>query len=79
MVDADFGESVSRTQIKELGTSMMELWSLMETPVEERQIFQHVTCLISASEDEISGPSSLSVETIEEVCYISKFSLLSRF
>ncbi|XP_024380460.1 65-kDa microtubule-associated protein 1 isoform X1 [Physcomitrium patens] len=53
-------------KIKELGTSMMELWSLMETPVEERQIFQHVTCLISASEDEISGPSSLSVETIEE-------------
>lgn len=47
---------------------MVELWRLMDTPVEEQQAFQHVTCHISASEDEIIGPSSLSVETIEEVC-----------
>ncbi|XP_024402200.1 65-kDa microtubule-associated protein 1 isoform X1 [Physcomitrium patens] len=53
-------------KIKDLGTSMVELWRLMDTPVEEQQAFQHVTCHISASEDEIIGPSSLSVETIEE-------------
>jgi hypothetical protein len=57
----------SNLQAKELGTKMLELWSLMGTPVEEQRVFQHVTCLIPASEEEIVGPSSLSVETIEEV------------
>lgn len=38
----------------------------MDTPVEEQQVFQHITCLIPTSEDEIVGPSCLSVETIEQ-------------
>ena len=39
----------------------------MDTPVEEQQNFHHVTCLIGASEEEIVHPSTLSVETLEEV------------
>ena len=50
---------------------MLELWSLMSTSDEEQRVFQHVTCLISASEEEIVGPSSLSMETIEEVGWAS--------
>lgn len=58
---------------------MLELWTLMGTPVEEQQVFQHVTCHISASEDEIVGPSSLSVETIDEVCCYPRNMILSEF
>lgn len=50
---------------------MLEFWSLMGTPVEEQQVFEHVTCHISASEEDIVDPSSLSVETIEEVGWAS--------
>jgi hypothetical protein len=46
---------------------MIELWSLMDTPMEEQQMYEHVTCNIAASEDEITAPSSLSLETIEQV------------
>ena len=54
-------------QAKEIGTRMLELWDLMDTPHEEQQNFHHVTCLIGASEEEIVHPSTLSVETLEEV------------
>lgn len=55
---------------------MIELWSLMDTPMEEQQMYEHVTCNIAASEDEITAPSSLSLETIEQVklsflCFLS--------
>ncbi|KAG0560898.1 hypothetical protein KC19_9G023200 [Ceratodon purpureus] len=53
-------------KVKEIGTKMLELWTLMGTPGQEQQVFQHITCLITASEDDIVGPSALSVETIEE-------------
>lgn len=59
--------SFSLLQIKELGTSMLELWSIMDTLAEEQQVFQHITCLIPTIEDEIVGQSCLSVETIEQV------------
>ena len=39
----------------------------MDTPVEEQQLFQPVTCNIAASDDEITMPSALSLETIEQV------------
>lgn len=58
---------------------MIELWSLMDTPMEEQQMYEHVTCNIAASEDEITAPSSLSLETIEQVKLSSFSSLLWRF
>lgn len=46
---------------------MLELWNLMDTPVEEQQMFQNVTCNIAASEHEISEPNTLSVDFINSV------------
>ncbi|KAK4363426.1 hypothetical protein RND71_018667 [Anisodus tanguticus] len=51
----------------DLASSMLELWNLMDTPIEEQQIFQNVTCKIAASEDEITEPNILSVEFINYV------------
>ena len=39
----------------------------MDTPVEERRLFEHVTCNISASVDEVTVPGSLALDLIEQV------------
>jgi len=41
----------------------------MDTPVEEQQMFQNVTCNIAASEDEVTEPNSLSENFINYVSY----------
>ncbi|KAG0629549.1 hypothetical protein M758_1G111600 [Ceratodon purpureus] len=53
-------------KVKDIGTKMFELWSLMGTSFEEQQVYQHITCHISSSEEEIVTPRSLSLETIQE-------------
>ncbi|OIT21898.1 PREDICTED: 65-kDa microtubule-associated protein 3-like [Nicotiana attenuata] len=54
-------------QLQDLTTSMLELWNLMDTPIEEQKIFQNVTCKIAAKEHEITEPDMLSVEFIAHV------------
>ncbi|KAM7274086.1 hypothetical protein ACFE04_028750 [Oxalis oulophora] len=54
-------------KLQDLATSLLELWNLMDTPVEEQQAFQSVTCKIAASEDEITEPNSLSVDFLNNV------------
>lgn len=39
----------------------------MDTPIEEQQMFQDVTCNIAASEHEITEPNTLSVDFINYV------------
>ena len=39
----------------------------MDTPIEEQQMFQNVTCNIAASEHEITEPNTLSVDFINYV------------
>lgn len=39
----------------------------MDTPQEERSLFDHVTCNISASVDEVSIPGALALDLIEQV------------
>ncbi|XP_051142490.1 65-kDa microtubule-associated protein 3-like [Andrographis paniculata] len=51
-------------QLQDLATSLLELWNLMDTPVEEQQAFQKVTCNIAASADEITEPDMLSIDCI---------------
>jgi len=41
----------------------------MDTPVEEQQMFQNVTCNIAASEHEVTEPNTLSMEFINLVSY----------
>ncbi|KAI3508201.1 hypothetical protein L1887_23206 [Cichorium endivia] len=54
-------------KIQDLATSLIELWNLMDTPIEEQQMFQSVTCNIAASEEEITEPNLLSVDFINYV------------
>lgn len=43
----------------------------MDTPIEEQQIFQKVTCKLAASEDEITEPDILSIDYINYVSQMS--------
>ncbi|GFP88303.1 65-kda microtubule-associated protein 3 [Phtheirospermum japonicum] len=54
-------------QLQDLASSLLELWNLMDTPIEEQQTFQKVTCNIAASEDEITEPDMLSADFINYV------------
>ncbi|XP_042002508.1 65-kDa microtubule-associated protein 3-like isoform X2 [Salvia splendens] len=51
-------------KLQEIAMTMIELWTLMDTPVEEQQMFQNVTLTIAAAENEITEPNSLSLEII---------------
>ncbi|XP_058763015.1 65-kDa microtubule-associated protein 3-like [Vicia villosa] len=51
-------------KLQDLATTMLELWNLMDTPIEEQQNFQNVTCNIAAAEHEITEPNTLSADFI---------------
>ncbi|KAL2523737.1 65-kDa microtubule-associated protein 1 [Abeliophyllum distichum] len=53
-------------KLQELVTQLIDLWNLMDTPEEERILFDHVTCNISASVDEVIIPGALALEVIEQ-------------
>lgn len=53
-------------KLQELATQLIDLWNLMDTSEEERQLFDHVTCNISASVDEVTAPGSLAMDLIEQ-------------
>ncbi|XP_020586190.1 65-kDa microtubule-associated protein 9-like [Phalaenopsis equestris] len=54
-------------KLQDLATAMVEMWYLMDTPIEEQQQFQELTCNIAASEHEITEPNSLSLKFINHV------------
>ncbi|XP_034708567.1 65-kDa microtubule-associated protein 3-like isoform X1 [Vitis riparia] len=54
-------------KLRDLAASMLELWSLMDTPIKEQQMFQNVTSNIAASEHEITEPNTLSLNFINYV------------
>ncbi|XP_077215338.1 microtubule-associated proteins 65-1 [Tasmannia lanceolata] len=53
-------------KLQELATQLSDLWDLMDTPMEERSLFDHVTCNISASVDEVTIPGALALDLIEQ-------------
>ncbi|CAL9163856.1 65-kDa microtubule-associated protein 3-like [Musa acuminata AAA Group] len=54
-------------KLQDLASTMLELWNLMDTPIEEQQLFQNVTCNIAASEQEITEANTLSVDLLNYV------------
>jgi protein regulator of cytokinesis 1 len=54
-------------QLRVLATTLVELWNLMDTPMEEQRMFDNVTSKIAASETEISEPNKLSMDFINHV------------
>lgn len=53
-------------KLQELATQLVDLWNLMDTPSEERRLFDHVTCNISAYVDEVTVPGALALDLIEQ-------------
>ncbi|GMH11938.1 hypothetical protein Nepgr_013779 [Nepenthes gracilis] len=45
---------------------MIDLWILMGTPDDERHLFDHVTCNISSSVDEVTIPGALTLDLSEQ-------------
>lgn len=54
-------------KLQDLSSTMLELWNLMDTPIEEQQVFQNVTCNIAASESEITEANTLSIDFLSYV------------
>lgn len=54
-------------KLQESATQLVDLWNLMDTPDDERRLFEHVTCNISASVDEVTVPGALALDLIEQV------------
>ncbi|ONL99964.1 65-kDa microtubule-associated protein 3 [Zea mays] len=65
VLGVDFKQIVN--ELQDLASSMLELWNLMDTPLEEQQMFQNVTCNIAASEHEITEPNTLSIDFLSYV------------
>ncbi|KAG2319294.1 hypothetical protein Bca52824_012507 [Brassica carinata] len=53
-------------KLQELATQLTELWNLMDTPDEERELFDHVTCNISASVHQVTVSGALALDLIEQ-------------
>ncbi|KAK1293701.1 65-kDa microtubule-associated protein 5 [Acorus calamus] len=54
-------------KLQDLGSALIEIWSLMDTPMEEQKRFDHVTRLISVSVEDVSVQGCLCMSVIEEV------------
>ncbi|TKY46956.1 65-kDa microtubule-associated protein 1 [Spatholobus suberectus] len=53
-------------KLQELASQLIDLWNLMDSPIEERRLFDHVTCNKSTSVDEVTVPSALALDLIEQ-------------
>ena len=53
-------------QLQELATQLIDLWNLMDTPDEKRDLFDYVTCNISASVDEVTTRGALAHDLIKQ-------------
>ncbi|KAK9104154.1 hypothetical protein Scep_020998 [Stephania cephalantha] len=53
-------------KLHNLGKALTNLWSLMDTPHEDRRLFSHVTAFISVSAAEISSPGSLALDILQK-------------
>ncbi|KAL2514737.1 microtubule-associated protein 65-5 [Forsythia ovata] len=53
-------------KVQDLGSTLIELWNLMETPIEEQKRFNLVTRLITSTVDEVVSQECLSSHVIEQ-------------
>ncbi|KAL0726937.1 hypothetical protein Bca4012_023030 [Brassica carinata] len=53
-------------KLQELATQLTDLWNLMDTPDEERMLFDNVTRIISASVHEVTISGALALDLIEQ-------------
>ncbi|KAJ4847197.1 hypothetical protein Tsubulata_007718 [Turnera subulata] len=53
-------------KLHNIGKALINLWNLMDTHYEDRQLFSHVTSLLSLSTAEVSNPGSLTLNIIQQ-------------
>ncbi|XP_038685646.1 65-kDa microtubule-associated protein 1-like isoform X2 [Tripterygium wilfordii] len=53
-------------KLQELATQLIDLWNLMDTPIDERRLFDHVTCNVSTSIDEVTVAGAVALDLIEQ-------------
>ncbi|CAL0307376.1 unnamed protein product [Lupinus luteus] len=53
-------------KLQELASQLIDLWNLMDTHPEERKLFDHVTCNMSASVDDVTVTGALGLDLIEQ-------------
>lgn len=53
-------------KLQGLGRMLIDQWDLMDTPVDERNKFDHVTSLIACTVDEVSKQGCLAIDIIEQ-------------
>lgn len=54
-------------KLQDLGSTLIELWNLMDTPIDEQKCFDHVTSLISVSPNTPMPQGCLAHDLIEKV------------
>ncbi|KAM1063525.1 hypothetical protein TB2_027205 [Malus domestica] len=54
-------------RLQDHASALLELWNLMDTPIEEQNKFQNVTSHITALESEITEPNMLSTDVLNHV------------
>lgn len=54
-------------RLQNFASALLEMWNLMDTPIEEQKKFQNVTSRIAASESEITEPNFLSIDLLNHV------------
>lgn len=60
-------EKVKRLEkVQALASQLTDLWNLMDTAVEERRLFDHVTCNMSSALDRVTAPGALALDVIEQ-------------
>ncbi|KAE9591198.1 putative microtubule-associated protein, MAP65/Ase1/PRC1 [Lupinus albus] len=53
-------------KLQELASQLIDLWNLMDTPLVERRLFDHVTYNMSTSVDDVTVPGALALDLIEQ-------------
>ncbi|XP_078439067.1 microtubule-associated proteins 65-1 [Wolffia australiana] len=60
-------EKASRLRkLQALSAQLIDLWNLMDTPENERGLFNHVTCNISAEVNKVNDPKALALDIVEQ-------------
>lgn len=66
-------------QLKDIASSLIELWNLMDTPEEEMKPFDRITDILGSSESDMKDPGILSVEIIKQVSLTAILHIFSFF
>nr|CAB3465259.1 unnamed protein product [Digitaria exilis] len=66
-VHPSYAELERSKPFQDLGSTLIELWNLMDTPVDEQKCFNHVTSLIKVSQNTVMPKGCLAHDVIEKV------------